>query len=100
MSVLERRLTLTTGGEVTVHFLEPTQAVEDWQCDYVIKWPNRERRFHASGVDAVQALKHAMCNAHADLLSSPEGKADTLRWLGQRELGLPLAGNLKAADFK
>ena len=64
MSVLERRLTLTTGGEVIVHFLEPEEVDEDcWRCDYRIQWPDRQRRFHGSGVDGVQALKHAMCNA-------------------------------------
>jgi hypothetical protein len=29
--------------------------------------------------------------AHAQLLTSPEGKAGELRWLGEEELGLPVA---------
>ena len=95
----ERRLELSDGGEVIVRFFRPEPRDVDYCCDYQIIWPDRDRRFHGYGIDAVQALILAMQNAHADLLSSPEGKGGRLLWLRERDLGLPLAGGLKPEDF-
>jgi Domain of unknown function (DUF6968) len=91
MSFVERRLELTTGEEVLVCFLQPEETEYNWRCEYRIEWPDRQRCFYGFGIDAVQALYIAMCMAHADLLSSAESKAGTLRWLGQRDFGLPVA---------
>jgi hypothetical protein len=98
---IERRLELTDGREVIIRFLQPVQDVrqDSYRCEYIIDWPDRRRSFYGFGVDAVQALVVAMCNSHAELLSSPEGKAGTLQWLGNRDLGLPLAGTFKPEDF-
>ena len=98
---VERRLELTDGREVIIRFLQPVQDVGEssYRCEYTIDWPNRQRTFYGFGVDAAQALIIAMCNSHAELLSSPEGKAGALQWLGEHDLGLPLAGTFKPEDF-
>ena len=98
---VERRLELTDGREVIIRFLQPVQEVglDSYRCEYIIDWPDHRRTFYGFGVDAVQALVAAMCNSHADLLSSPEGKAGALQWLGEHDLGLPLAGTFKPEDF-
>jgi uncharacterized protein DUF6968 len=96
---IERQLQLRGGGEVTVRFSQPRQDGDDYRCEYQIDWPDRQRRFYGCGVDSVQALIGAMQNAHADLLSSAESRSGALSWLGQRELGLPLAEPLRPQDF-
>jgi hypothetical protein len=96
----ERQLELSDGSAVIVRFFRPEPREVDHCCDYQISWPDRERRFHIYGIDAVQALILAMQAAHADLLSSPEGKSGLLLWLGERDLGLPLPAALKPEDFK
>jgi len=96
---IERRMELEGTGGVLVRFLKPVEDEEDYRCDYQIIWPDRERTFHGYGIDEVQALLSAMQNAHADLLSSTESKTGRLTWLGERDLGLPLAGAMKPSDF-
>jgi hypothetical protein len=97
---IERLLELRDGREVVVRFLLPEQRETDWSCTYRIAWPDRQREFVGYGIDGVQALSCAMMNAHAELLASPEAKAGDLLWLGERDLGLPLAGNLTPDDFE
>jgi hypothetical protein len=97
---VERRLEFTTGGEVVLRIFQPKEDdANTYRCDYEIEWPDRRRSMYGFGVDAMQALVGAMCNAHADLLSSPEGKSGALRWCGMTDLGLPLAGSLTPKDF-
>lgn len=50
---VERRLELASDGDVTVQFFKPELNDSDYRCDYCIRWPDRERRFHGFGVDAV-----------------------------------------------
>jgi len=95
---IERQLHLRGGGQVTVRFSQPRQDGDDYRCEYQIEWPDRQRGFHAYGVDSVQALILAMQNAHVDLLTSAENRSGALSWLGQRELGLPLGESLKPQD--
>ena len=97
---VERVFDLANGDEVTVRFLVPENDGSDYLCSYKIIWPDRERTFFGAGVDSVQALLNAMCNAHADLLSSPESKSGAIRWLGMEDLALPLADSLKPGDFE
>ena len=92
---IERRLELEGTAGVVVRFLKPVQDEEDYRCDYQIVWPDRERTFHGFGIDEVQAVLSAMQNAHAELLATAESKAGRLTWLGERDLGLPLAGAMK-----
>jgi hypothetical protein len=96
----ERRLELKDSATVIVRFFRPEPREVDYRCGYQISWPDRERRFDIYGIDAVQALILAMQAAHAELLSSAEGKSGLLLWLGEPDLGLPLPGALKPEDFK
>jgi hypothetical protein len=96
---IERRLELKGTQGVVVQFFRPVPDRGDYRCEYKIIWPDRERTFYGMGIDEVQALILAMQNAHADLLSTPESKAGLLTWCGERNLGLPLAGNVSAEDF-
>jgi hypothetical protein len=85
--------------EVVCKFQQPVRGDDDYRCDYQIAFPSRDRAFHGFGIDEVQALLHAMQNAHADILMSDEYQNQGLMWLGMRELGLPLAGGLSTEDF-
>jgi hypothetical protein len=96
---IERRLELREGGEVIIRFFLPVPGDVDYSCRYRITWPDREREFQIFGIDGVQALLLAMQAVHADLLSSSEGKAGELRWLGDRDLDLPMASGLTPQDF-
>jgi hypothetical protein len=88
--------TFELGSEtVIVRFMRPERSTVDYECRYKIIWPDRERNFHAFGVDEVQAMTLALQMAHVDLLTSPEGKAGRITWLGQRDLGLPLPGTME-----
>jgi hypothetical protein len=92
--------TFEFGSEkVTVRFMRPERSAADYECRYKITWPDRERNFHAYGVDEVQALTLALQMAHVDLLTSPEGKAGLITWLHQRDLGLPLPDTMTPKDF-
>lgn len=92
--------TFELGGEqVLCSFDKPVADGDDFRCDYRIVFPTRERRFHAYGVDEVQALTLAMQHAHVDLLSAPERQNEKLLWLDMEDLGLPLPSGLKPADF-
>ena len=96
---IERQFELGGEARVVVRFLRPEPDRGDYRCDYKIIWPDWERSFHAFGIDAVQALLLAMQMAHVDLLLSPESKAGKLRWLEQRDLGLPLPPSAAREDF-
>ncbi len=96
---IERRFDLHGEGDVVVRWFRPEPDQADFRCDYQIVWPDRERNSHAFGIDVVQALILAMQKAHVELLASPEYKAGMLRWLGERDLGLPLPSSAKPEDF-
>ncbi|TGQ38668.1 hypothetical protein [Mesorhizobium sp. M00.F.Ca.ET.216.01.1.1] len=85
--------------EVVCQFQRPVPRDHDYRCDCQIAFPSRKRAFHGFGIDEVQALLHAMQNAHADILVSDEYQNQGLMWLDMRELGLPLAGGLSTEDF-
>ncbi|TRD00277.1 hypothetical protein FJV77_00010 [Mesorhizobium sp. WSM4306] len=81
---IERHFELGSTDEVTARFFRPVKRELDFCCDYEIAWPDKTRRFHAYGIDEVQALTLALRMAHANLLSSPEAKRGEIRWLGSK----------------
>jgi uncharacterized protein DUF6968 len=92
--------TFELGSDVViVRFSCPERNKDDYECRYEIIWPDRERNFQAFGVDGLQAIMLAMQMAHVDLLTSPEGKAGRITWLGRPNLGLPLPGEMTRKDF-
>lgn len=100
MVFAERHFELSDSSPVVVRFSEPVADRGDYRCDYVITGLDRIHKSHAFGVDGVQALYLAMELAHVDLLASKQAKAGELRWMGQRDLGLPLPASVNADDFK
>ena len=79
---------------------EPQPDQRDFRCAYTIRWPTREQSGRAFGVDSLQALFLALQSAHIALLTSPEGQAGELRWLGMADLGLPLPLGLSADEVR
>lgn len=85
----ERRFELD-GGELVVRFFAPSRAPGgEFQCRYLVGWPEREFRRYASGEDGVQALLLAMRTVHSELVESEAYKAGLLTWCGQADLDLP-----------
>ena len=64
----------------------------------VINWPDRERAFHAPGVDGIQALVLALERAAMDLAASPEANGGLLTFLGGTNLMLKVFPNV--SDIK
>jgi len=87
---IERRFELGDSASVVLRFLRPEPDGDDYRCAYEIIWPDRARRSYAMGIDAVQALLLAMQKAHVELQVWPEYVSGALRYLGERDLGLPL----------
>jgi hypothetical protein len=97
---ISRRFELSDAAEVTVCFQRPVPDEHDFRCSYEIVWPDRLQASKAFGVDPVQALLLAMQKVHIQLLTSSESRAGRLRYLGERDLGLPLPSSVSAEDFK
>lgn len=86
---VERRFELD-GGELAVCFFTPLRAPGgEFQCPYVIAWPEREVRRYACGLDGLQALMLAMRTVHTELIESDAHKAGRLTWCNQVDLDLP-----------
>jgi hypothetical protein len=85
----ERRFELD-GGELPVRFFVPSKASGgEFQCRYVIGWPDQAVGGYACGEDGIQALMLAMRKVHSDLIESDAYKAGHLTWLDQADLDLP-----------
>ncbi|MGI9375442.1 MAG: DUF6968 family protein [Tsuneonella suprasediminis] len=90
-SFVERRFELD-GGELAVCFFTPSKAPGgEFQCRYVIGWPEREVRRFACGEDGLQALMLAMRTVHSYLVESEAYKAGRLTLFKQADLDLPPA---------
>jgi hypothetical protein len=71
----------------------------DYRCCYTLRGAGLERDFRGYGVDPMQALLLALANAHVDLLAFRRDAGIPITWLDMRDLGLPLASGVAAADF-
>ena len=86
---VQRRFELD-GGELIVRFFTPSKAPGgEFQCHYVIGWPERDVRGYACGEDGLQALMLALRRVHFDLIKSGAYKAGRLTWCDQADLDLP-----------
>lgn len=89
MLFVERRFELDD-GELIVRFFAPSGPPGgEFQCRYVIGWPEREVRRHVCGLDGLQALMLAMRTVHTELIESDAYKAGRLTWCNQADLDLP-----------
>jgi hypothetical protein len=79
------------GVEVPCRFFSPVADGNDFRCRYTFEVGSASRSRNAWGVDAVQALLLAMSAAHADLLMLREQEGKTVHWIGDEEIGLPVA---------
>jgi len=59
-------------------------------CPYQILGLGNDKIRYAPGIDGVQALYLALKRIATDLYTSDQGRAGTLRFLGMRNLGLPV----------
>lgn len=67
---LEREFELDGGG-LLVRFYTPYKAPGgEFQCRYSVRWPEREIRRYACGLDGVQALMLVMRIVHTELVGS------------------------------
>ena len=98
--MITREFELADGSTFSVTWNTPEADGNDYRCDYVFNLKGQERRSHAFGVDAVQALLLALGKAHIDLLASPEGRSSEIKWLGLTDLGLPLPSSVSAENFQ
>lgn len=75
---------------ITARFLQPTLAPGgEYQCRWVILWPDRVQQRHACGVDGVQALMLAMKSVNTELMESNLYKSGKLTYANQYDLDLP-----------
>lgn len=83
MAAIKRVLKLqvdTATVDVPVRIYTPYLDRGSWFCKCEIQWPDRRSSLDAGGVDAVQALLHAMQMVGAALYASPEHKSGRLSW--------------------
>ena len=98
MVILER--TFTAADEsIQLEVYSPIANPDDHECRYRIHGAGLDRSFRGYGIDPVQALLLALANAHVDLLAMRRDTGLPILWLGSRDLGLPLASSISAADF-
>lgn len=75
---------------ITARFFLPTLAPGgEYQCRWVILWPDRVQQLRACGADGVQALMLAMKSAHTELMESDLYKSGKLTYADQYDLDLP-----------
>lgn len=92
-NVCARRVLQSAWGPVEVVMEVPVADADDgdFRCAYRINGPRTQRRSHAMGIDAFQAIELAMQKIGTDLFFSEEGQHGELRWLdAPYEIGFPL----------
>jgi len=67
----------------------PVDEGRNWFCPWRISGLGFDKVRRTGGVDSMQALYLAMQSAAADLYSCDVARQQSLRWLDQRNLGLP-----------
>ena len=98
MIIATRILTLSEKGDqkVAIHLHAPEPAKVDWICRFDIAWPEGKAERWGSGVDAVQALYHALAMIGAELYASPPHQAGELKWMEAHQgYGFPVPANIR-----
>lgn len=83
---VEREIECVTANGIAkgfVRIFSPEPDQQDWRCRYLIKWADFEKKFHAMGVDSLQALQLAMSILPVHIETSDDFKAGRLRYLEQ-----------------
>lgn len=99
MLIAERILTAhlpDRAQQVSVSIHAPRLADGMNICEYVIKWPEGERRSFGAGVDFVQALNSALLSIGIELYASAYHKSGILSWEKSGEgYGFPVPKNAR-----
>jgi hypothetical protein len=97
--IATRKLALSNGKKVSVIIGRPKKFPDNsgYYCPYQIVGMGKEKVRYAGGVDGVQSLLLALNMIGADLYTSKEAKAGSLRWDGgeKGDLGLPVPDVLR-----
>jgi uncharacterized protein DUF6968 len=83
-------------ADIAVRIYAPRSDGVDWTCAYEIDWPDRTRKGYAGGLDAVQALFHALQMIGIEIYTSEYHEAGVLSWdkPGQG-YGFPVTANAR-----
>ena len=99
MEIAYRRLVVSAPGgdiDVPIRLFQPEDDNGMWVCRYEIGWPDRKRSYFGAGVDAVQALVHALLAIGAEIYASDYHKSGALRWYEpDRGYGFLLGNSLR-----
>lgn len=106
MDAMMRVIKLNQGRgslDVPVRIFWPVDDKTAWSCQWEIQWPGRTRANVARGVDAVQALIHALQMVGSELYCCDAHEGGLLSWTSEwRGYGFPvpptLRDNLKEDD--
>jgi len=94
MTVMTRRLKIKAGHgdvDVPIRVFWPIEGDGAWECRWEIEWPDRTRANAGRGVDAVQALLHALQMVGTEIYCSDEHRSGKLSWVsGRTGYGFPL----------
>lgn len=98
--IFATRFLKITGGKkdakVTINIYAPERAPVDWVCRYEIGWPEGMVERQAAGIDAVQAVIHALQMIGVEVYTSTQHKAGRLEWLAPGHgYGFPVANNIR-----
>jgi hypothetical protein len=96
---ISRQLRLRTGDtmrEVSIRVFWPVEDKKAWDCRWEINWPDRQRANSGRGLDAMQALLHAMQMIGAEIYASEEHRSGRLVWSDDwRGYGFPVSGRIR-----
>ena len=85
--VLLTRVLDSNRGAVMVRIVRPEPDGADYACSFAIDAPGFHQIAHAMGVDALQALHHALFRLTWALHDLAESQGLEVTWLGSRDLG-------------
>lgn len=81
--------------DVPVNVYLPTYDSRRWTCVFTIGWPTKQDRGHATGADALQAMRLAQHAIAIHLYASEFHKSGALSWGGEAGYGFPLHPDAK-----
>jgi hypothetical protein len=94
-----RHLRLRTGDavrKVSIRLFWPVEDKKAWDCRWEINWPDRQRANSGRGLDAMQALLHAIQMIGAEIHASEEHRSGRLDWSDEwKGYGFPVSGNIR-----
>jgi hypothetical protein len=94
MTIMIRTLKLEVDDksiDIPIRVFWPIEGDSAWECRWEIEWSDRIRANAGRGVDAVQALFHALQMIGTEIYCSEEHRSGKLSWVsGRTGYGFPL----------